>query len=110
MHLKKGALKSKLPQRGEAMRISVLIYREGEVWVAHALEFDIVATGQSKEEALGNLKDLVNAQIEFAMLHGNLEAIFKPAPSEYWARYFSEGFSTKEAPLTLETEVKECYA
>ena len=62
------------------MRLPILVkvYQDGEIWVAHAIELDIVAMGATKEEAMSSLGDLVRAHVAFALEHGNLGAVFKP--------------------------------
>lgn len=62
-------------------------YPDGEGWVAHCLELDLVAQGQSADEAFGNLVELCDFQIETAAQDGDLESIFRPAPSQFWALY-----------------------
>lgn len=55
--------------------------------VAHCLDLDIVATGQSQEIAVNKLDDLVKAQIEVALATGQLENLSTKAPSSYWKQF-----------------------
>ncbi len=64
--------------------IHILLYREDDIQIAHCLEFDIVAQGKKKIEALKNLMDAIELQIGFALDNNNLSSIFNPAPAEYW--------------------------
>jgi predicted RNase H-like HicB family nuclease len=62
--------------------LNVLIYRDDEWWVAHCLETDVVAEGDSPSKAFENLRGLTEYQIETALSEGDLESIFRPAPAE----------------------------
>jgi predicted RNase H-like HicB family nuclease len=48
------------------MTLRVVLYREDGLWVAHSLEMDVIGTGQSREDALAELKGNVEAQLSFA--------------------------------------------
>lgn len=57
---------------------------EGEI-VAHALDFDIVATGPDRMTALRRLDSLVEAHIRFITLEqGSWKDLVTPAPPEYY--------------------------
>lgn len=64
--------------------IHILLYSEGNFQIAHCLEFDIVAQGKKKIEALKNLLDAIELQVSFAVENNDLASIFTPAPAEYW--------------------------
>jgi hypothetical protein len=68
--------------------LSVLGYVEDGEHVALALEMDLRGYGESFEEAFEALKDLVNAQLGFAMYkHGNIESAIFPAEERYFEMY-----------------------
>jgi predicted RNase H-like HicB family nuclease len=69
---------------GTKFNIHIILYSEDDIQVAHCLEFDIVAQGRSKIEALRNLIDAIDIQISFALDNYDLASIFTPAPTEYW--------------------------
>lgn len=84
----------------------VLVYREDEEWVAHLLEMDLVATGNSPEEAQSLLEDAAKAQISFCLQEG-LDP-FRNAPPEYFKRWenaqkeaLKEEQSTRESRGTI---------
>ena len=64
--------------------VHILLYSEDDISIAHCLEFDIVAQGKKKIEALKNLLDAIELQISFALKNNDLTSIFNPAPAEYW--------------------------
>lgn len=65
----------------------VLIYREAPFWIAHCLETDLVAEGNTVAEAVDHLMDISNVQIQSALEEGDLASIFSPAPPEIWRLY-----------------------
>lgn len=69
------------------LTVKVLGYFEDGEWVAHALELDLVGTGDSFEAASEELKGAIDAQVSFAIEQGNVDLIFKSAPKKYWTIY-----------------------
>ena len=59
-----------------------LIYRDDQWWIAHCLETDVVAEGQTPLRAFESLQSLTGFQIETALKEGNLQSIFHQAPPE----------------------------
>ena len=59
--------------------LNVLGYREQDEWVALAMEMDLRGYGSTFSEALEELADLVQTQIEFAQFKDQPELIWKPA-------------------------------
>ncbi len=68
----------------EMLTINVLGYVEDGDWVAHALEMDIVAVGDTFEEACEELNELIDMQLSFAALKQDPSLVSHPAPIEYW--------------------------
>lgn len=68
--------------------LRAVLYPQRNVWIAHCLEMDLVAEGPSADQALLDLLDLCAYQIEFALEHGDLKSIFRPAPEETWVMYW----------------------
>ena len=68
--------------------ISVLGLVEDGSFCAIALELSLRGYGANFEEAVGNLKEAIIAQIQFAIeKHGSLDGIFVRAESRYWKMY-----------------------
>lgn len=80
------------------IHLDVLISREEGGYIAHCLQLDLVATGETLEDAKQNLLDVVQVQINYAFQHDNLEYLFKPAPGETWRKFFALK-SKREAEL-----------
>jgi len=47
--------------------LRVIFYREGESWIAHCLEFDLVGDGMTREDALDLLSDAIAMQAQASL-------------------------------------------
>jgi hypothetical protein len=69
----------------ESLSVHVVLSREEEKrYIAHCLEFDLVAQGESPLGAFKNLLDAIEVQAAYAWEIGDLGHLFNPAPAEYW--------------------------
>ena len=57
--------------------------RDGRV-SAHALDFDLVSTGNTRQEADNKVCSAIRSYIEFGFLSGWAEDIRYPAPEQFW--------------------------
>lgn len=71
-----------------SMIFNILIKEEEDMWVAHCLELDIVATADSLEAVEKDIKDLVITQVDYAFSNDNLENLYHPAPPETWKEFY----------------------
>ena len=71
-----------------SMVVNILAKKEGDIWVGHCLELDIVATAESIDRLRRDMADLIIAQIDYAFRHNNLDHLFRPAPAEVWAEFY----------------------
>ena len=55
-------------------------------FVAHCLEFDIVAVASTRPRALVLLKELIEEAVLAAYDDGTEDELFSPAPREYWRK------------------------
>ncbi len=69
--------------------LNILGYQEDGEWTALALEMDLRGYGETFEEALEDLVDLVEMQVSFASFKGQPEMIWNPA-DPVWFERFSE--------------------
>lgn len=99
----------KKSSKGLAMTFNVLIKEEDDVYVAHCLELDIVATSNTEDQVEKDIISLITAQVSYAFSNDNLENLYHSAPPEIWAEFFSckdqreerhktESFFKKEPP------------
>jgi hypothetical protein len=73
-------------RRHPSIKLNVLIYQEGNEWIAHCLQMDLVAASKSEREAEKDVIDLIKAQVIYAIENDNLGYIFRQAPAEEWAK------------------------
>jgi hypothetical protein len=64
----------------QTLRLRAVIYPEDGLWVAHALEMDLIGTGATEAAALRELRSNVEVQLSFAKQRKSNP--FAPAPVE----------------------------
>jgi predicted RNase H-like HicB family nuclease len=76
-------------QMAESMRvpIRVIFYKEGDTWLAHCLEFDLIGDGETREEALERLWEAMTIQIEVSLEHNNPANLFNPADGRFFEMF-----------------------
>ena len=68
--------------------LNSVCYRDGNLWVAHCLELDIVGQGGTEREATDSLKRLVRLALDDAEEQGSINHLIRPAPPEVWRMWF----------------------
>ena len=71
-----------------SLSVSILIKKEGNTFIAHCLELDIVAVSETLPKVQKEIISLVCTQIDYAFSNDNIDNLFHPAPSEVWAEFF----------------------
>lgn len=71
------------------IRLDILIVKEDNYFLAHCLQFDIVATNNTLKGVKKDIIDLCVAHINYSVENNNLDYLFSPAPKEVWAKYIS---------------------
>ena len=72
------------------LQIHALIERDEEVYSALCLELDVASQGKTIDEAKVNLQEAIELYLEEVYEAGlEKEFIPRPAPMEYWLRYFT---------------------
>jgi len=71
-----------------SMSLNIIAKKEGDIWVGHCLELDIVATANDLDQLKHDLEDLIVAQIDYAFSYNNLDNLFHPAPREVWEEFY----------------------
>ena len=89
-----------------AITLNVLIKKEDDVFIAHCLELDIVATANTSNQAQKEIVSLIDAQVSYAFENNNLENLYHPAPPEVWKEFFAckESIEKKHKVKTLKKE------
>ncbi|MEP6535870.1 MAG: hypothetical protein ABJF23_11165, partial [Bryobacteraceae bacterium] len=63
-------------------------------FIAHCLDYDLVATGSNQQEALDRLNFLVGGHVEVAAKNGMANPLLHTAPDEFWAEFHSQPHQT----------------
>lgn len=88
------------------MNFNVAFYRESGRVIAHALEFDLIGDGDTREDALECLAKSVAIQAEFAMENPNgAEILFRTAPPEIVTK--AEAFAVQSLRVSESSEATE---
>ena len=67
--------------------LRIVFYKDGNAWIAHCLEFDLIGDGSTKEEALSRMNEAVGIQVEASLQHDNPANLFKPADGRFFAMF-----------------------
>jgi hypothetical protein len=85
--------------------IRVIVYREGDAWVAQCIEHDISAQGCDFQTAMRRLTATVNAESSYTVKkHGKEFASIDPAP-KIFADMFEAGEQSLIAAENLELRI-----
>lgn len=91
--------------------ISVLLFQDGDAWVAQGLEYDIAAFGRSIQEAATAFRQTFAAKVMLDLRRSRspLQGL-SPAPDRYW-RMFNEAedLDLSAAPVDLPKDVPPAY-
>ena len=87
MAAKTAKAKAKAKAKPLSLHIDVVVYREEGLYVAHALQLDLVVTAPTEKEAMDDLIDVCVAQISDAFENDNLKYLFRSAPLEAWQKW-----------------------
>lgn len=89
MRISRAYKKGTAMKSSTGMTFNILTKKEGDLFIAHCLELDIVATGSSLEEANNDIIDLLLAQLKYAFANKNLDHLYRPAPPEVWREFYA---------------------
>ncbi len=71
-------------KRFQTSPLDVLLSREEGKYYAHCLPFDLLAEGDTTEQATKRLEEMIFEYIQFFMEKNMEPFIFRPAPMKYW--------------------------
>ncbi len=86
--------------------LQAVAYHDNESgqWIAHCLEMDVVAAGETAESALSELMALCDVQILACLDDDDIAGIFRSAPPEVWALFAKASMvaSPSQVPTAVE--------
>lgn len=65
----------------------ILIKKQGDLWVAHCLELDLVTAASTKEEVEKDIFSVISEQVRYCIVNDNMENLFRSAPKEVWDEF-----------------------
>ena len=71
------------------LHVLVIEDKEKKIFLAHCLDMDIVGEGKDDREAVSNLIELINVQVNFCLSNDTLYTLFRSAPKECWDMLYS---------------------
>ena len=66
--------------------LNAVIYSDGDQWIAHCLELDLVTQGNTAEHAVEMIAEAIELVAESNVWHGQPPLTFRSAPAEDWDR------------------------
>lgn len=90
--------------------IRILICKDGNDFVAHALELDLLGYGKTEKAAMSELREMMNAQISYASQTNRPELVWHPAPKEFFDRWEKaceaalRGVVSPDRPIKMQTK------
>ncbi|MEW6112251.1 MAG: hypothetical protein AB1664_08990, partial [Thermodesulfobacteriota bacterium] len=70
-----------------AFRFRILVKREDDLWLAHCLELDLVATASSEKQLQEDIVNVIVEQVRYCLVNDNMDYLFRRAPQEVWDEY-----------------------
>ena len=80
--------------------LRIVFYKEGEDWIAHCLEFDLMGDGPTRKEALDELGEAIALQVGASLENNNPRNLFSPADGKYF-QMFAAGKNVVVGQLSL---------
>jgi len=90
-----------------AMTFNILVKEIEDLYVAHCLELDIVATSENSEQVEKDIIDLILAQVDYAFSNNNLAYLYRPAPPELWEEFHACKAVIEEKKIKLESTFRK---
>lgn len=109
----------------EVFTFKVIITKdiEDNIYVAHCLELDLVATSDKSDQLIINISDIIICQLQYCLENDNLEHFYKPAPLSDWKTFFNcknrqidtyiyskQPFEIDNITFTPEIRLEKCFA
>jgi hypothetical protein len=90
-------------------KLSVLLFKEDDWWLAQCLEYDLCSQAKTPEDVLYEFERTLLAQILIS-IEANEEPLagIDPAPEEYWKRFHASGVQAqiiKRLPFRLPANI-----
>ena len=71
------------------IQLRSVFYKEGELWISHCLEMDVMGHDKSKMKAFLKMQDAIGIQLASSLRHDNRANIFMPADAKFFEMYMA---------------------
>jgi hypothetical protein len=94
-----------MDNKTHVFKLSVLLLREGDTWIAQCLDYDLAAQGKSIKAARNALARTFAGQVALDLHHG-LEPLngFSQAPKEFWDKFSDAERLQDRQPIVIPDE------
>jgi hypothetical protein len=72
-----------------AFKFRILMKKEEDLWVAHCLELDLVATALSEKQVEEDIVAVILEQVRYCIVNDNMANLFRNAPKEIWDEFYA---------------------
>lgn len=92
----------------KSMSFNILIYKDEEynIYVAHCLELDLVATSNKLKTVQHDILDIIKTHVTHAFENDNVQNMYQSAPKEIWERYYRCNETHQPVVSSLQTPAK----
>jgi predicted RNase H-like HicB family nuclease len=80
-----------------------VFYYEQDRWIAHCLQFDLIGDGETRAEAMENLAEAIQLQVEATLESRNFANLFSPAEGRIFDM-FARGRNVAVGEVKLEID------
>ena len=81
--------KVKTMKSDSSMLFNVLVKQDANIYIAHCMELDIVATADDVDKVTTDILDLIKIQVSYAFSNNNLDNLYRPAPADVWEEFYA---------------------
>lgn len=98
---------------------NLLIKKEGDLWIAHCLELDLVTESPSLEEVQQDIVSIIKRQVSYCIKNDNMENLFRNAPKEVWEEFrackekkkpYVQEFIARKKPVPVSFVTSNCFS
>lgn len=73
-----------MSEEPKTFEANVIVFREDSMWTALALEMNVRGYGETHDAAIDDLREMLVAQLTYAVQMGHPESVWHRAEEKYW--------------------------
>jgi hypothetical protein len=79
--------RASMSEETKTFEVSVVVFREDSAFTAVALEMDVRGYGPTSADAIADLMEMLEAQVNYAVEMGHPETVWHRAEEQYWSMF-----------------------